>query len=317
MMPIADLPVVGRKFTGPFAYANGTQTFPVTIADIAKSALLCGHMPPGVFFPFPGFRGHAATWRTSAIKAHLAINAKTSSVVTTPEFALLETTEKAFVSWMIGSALTHWAMQNRLSVPVLLHLRQYGLAFGVTFDGKKRPDFVAPISPTEWAVVEAKGRSRVTAALFTGAKAQTEAIETVDGRVPALTVVSVASIHKDGIHVELEDPPAQRIRLEASARSVVAEYYATVLQMLTNADSMPIAGERFEVATVPELDLQVGLAASRRNMLLDLESNDVLDRMLRPHEVASQRNFADPRAPRVGPDGVVVILGDSWARNVG
>jgi hypothetical protein len=283
----------------------------VTTADLVRSALLCGHLPPGNFWPFHGYRGHSAIWRASITRAHLSEDPATNRLVPTNDYRLLDATERGFVSWLLGSSVTHLVAQRRLGLPVLLHLTAYGAAFGVTFDGRLRPDFIAPLPGGGWAVFEAKGRARLRSAAMTHAKNQTNAITSIGGVTPALRAACISVFRVGGLEIELQDPPPEPIALEAKAAGIVAEYYKTVTDLLeagTEGDLLPVGDQSYRTAKVDALDLMVGLSAEIEAALSSENEEERLTVLQR----GLAQTVAVPRGASIGPDGVLVVLGDSW-----
>lgn len=281
------------------------------MADLVRSALLCGHLPPGNFWPFYGYRGHSAIWRASITRAHLAADTVANRFVPTSDYRLLDATERGFVSWLLGSSLTHLVAQRRVGLPVLLHLTAYSAAFGVTFNSRLRPDFIAPMLGGQWAVFEAKGRARLRPAAMTHAKHQTNAITSIGGVTPALRAACMSVFRVSGLEVELQDPPPEPIALQAKAADVIAEYYKTVTDLLETgsaADALEVGGRVYRIAKVDALDLMLGLSAEVEEALAD-EDDEARLTLVRPGATAS---VASQFGTSIGPDGVLLILGDSW-----
>lgn len=306
-----DVPFTSDGFEAPLLHLNGTGALRVTMADLVRSALLCGHLPPGNFWPFAGYRGHSAIWRASITRAHLAADPVTNRCVPTTDYRLLEATERGFVTWLLGSSVTHLVAQRMVGLPVLLHLTTYGAAFNVTMPGKLRPDFIAPMQGGQWAVFEAKGRSRLGDAVMAHAKDQARAVKTICGVTPAIHAVCVSVFRETGLEVKLRDPPPEPVALNANTAAVIAEYYRTVtdlLEMGSEADQLDVGGRAFRVANLEALDVVIGLSAEVEAVLAT-DDGGVRMGLAHPDESFDP----GPQAgTSVGPDGVLVILGDSW-----
>lgn len=282
----------------------------MSVADLARSALSSGHLPPGSFWPFYGYRGHGAIWRTSIMRAHLVRAPRTQPVVPAEAYRLLEPTERAFVSGFMGSAVAHQFAQRHLGLNWLLHVSAYAVAFRTRFNTSLRPDFIAPMINNRWAVLEAKGRQRLQSATMTHAKEQTESIRSINGVKPVLRVVCVAVFRSAGLRVELQDPPPEPIDLLGTIGEVVTEYYKPVTELLEGGSAgevRSVDGHPYLTTRVDALDLTIGLRFEVTEALAsgngDPTSLAIVDGLSASW---SDGDFS------VGPDGVLVVLGESW-----
>lgn len=310
-----DVLVHGSDFVAPFAFVNGLATLHPTVPDLVRSALTCGHLPPGNFWPYMGYRRHAAIWRTSIVRAHVSADTDLNALVPTDDYWMLEATERGFVSSILGSAVTHLVAQQRLGFPVLLHLSTYGAAFNVVFNGRHRPDFIAPFGATDWAVIEAKGRARLRPALVGHAKTQTRSVTSIAGAEPRVRVVAACVFRKTGLEVELHDPPAKSIALQATVSDVVSEYYLGIKSLLDEdggGDVIAIADRRFRSSYVRELDLVVGLDVEIEAALAAVDQREQVIGLASTVPLGSSRARQDDSVQSIGPDGVLVRLGDTW-----
>lgn len=297
-------------FSGPFGAVNGQGMVPTTMADLVRSALTCGHLPPGTFIPYPSYTGHSALWRASLTQAFLTIDPTTGVTRPTDEFGLLEPTERSFVSWMLGSSLAHRFFQVRALIPVLLHLTTFKAAVGVTFAGGRRPDYIAPLHGGGWAVVEAKGRSVRRASTLVSAKDQARSIATIGAAAPSLFAACVAIFRTGGVEVVAIDPPGEPISIDVDLREAYRMYFQPVLDLLDLAPETAVEqhqGLQIRVADVPGLDLKVGLAIEVQEALAAGSAEAVAT-------VSNRFPATNQVAPAIslGPDGVFVSLGASW-----
>jgi hypothetical protein len=221
-----------------------------------------------------------------------------------------------------------------------MHVDRYRVPFGVALGpGRSRPDLIGPRDPdrlTEWIVMEAKGRTHgLDPDVFRTARLQKRQVLRIRRQIPRFFVGSAAHFSSGVLEIEAVDPPAgddEGTELfgdddgGAPKRRFVTAYYGPLIELLdTEEQEVPDDPGREVLDTqeqengplrlreLPIADVIIGMSVSRFHTIRDFMRGDV-DEIDLTSETSPQRSGRPVRDPRmfVGPDGVVVQLGESW-----
>ncbi len=181
----------------------------------------------------------------------------------------LDPSEKAYLSYFLGQALTAIFCEKVLDVTHLLHIHRYAPFHNVAFDPTtgQRPDLFGR-SPAGWVVAEAKGRSNgMESKLRSKMNAQKLAVLTVNGSTPWKTVGCVAMFPAPD-HVmtfsaydpEKPSPTAQNFEIDMDRFTLA--YYQPFLQLLDSDHSTDVSDDDERAsATLAGTGVTIGLVA--------------------------------------------------------
>jgi hypothetical protein len=183
--------------------------------------------------------------------------------------------------------------------------------------------------------MEAKGRTHgLDPDVFSTARLQKRQVLRIRRQIPRFFVGSAAHFSNGVLEIEAVDPPAaddEGTELfdddgGASKRRFVTAYHGPLIELLdTEEQEVPDDPGRAVLDTqeqedgplrlreLPIADAIIGMSVSRFHAIRDFIRGDVDEIDLIP-ETSPQRWGRPVRDPRmfVGPDGVVVQLGESW-----
>lgn len=144
----------------------------------------------------------------------------------------------------------------------MMHISRYEIPWAVRFGANtNRPDLFGCNEFGQWAVAEAKGRSRVTAKLVTKMKEQKSAVATIQRAQPAFRYGSATRFEGGELAFRVVDPPAKRraedIPLDPAAW--LLDYYRPVVDLLEDAATRNEGGTI--IGRLPETDIEIGVSA--------------------------------------------------------
>lgn len=254
-----------------------------------------------------------ARWRTAGLR--LALRHSNNRLIRPPEWGQLDPSEKAAVTSLLGVVVTKLLVERLLNAPLFLFLDvHFTLTFPPNTD-RMRPDFVAMTPANEWFSVEAKGRSRFRRATLNNGKEQARRLGFVNGRPVQTGVVCVTSFSNQHMEAQFADPapaPGESIKAEIGISDAIRTYYGNLARLREFAEP---AGKRdassnefnIQLRYSPDLDLKFGVIPE-----LETALNDRLpDRALAILKDLSNPNMLS-RDSHLGPDGIMVIPGESW-----
>jgi hypothetical protein len=253
---------------------------------------------------------------------------------TTDEFVALEQSEKAAISFRLGSGFAKVVAETILGIPHLLHVKPFLQSIvSLTSGSGRRPDFLGRDARGDWHVIEAKGYSRPSRALFEKAKGQAEAVASIQprrGRPRQLATrsVAMAELLEDPLSVVFEDPPEDSRRSTvsylANDRSFLGDYYAPIaaLRQYEALDERLVSGLRFRGGRLPGSAVWLGAEESLFDEVTKTAPKTSVVRDFvgwwfdrwRPIRLVDVNRSADAQAPlgedaraSVGLDGLVLI----------
>lgn len=197
--------------------------------------------------------------RASCLYAYYDINSS-GRLVLSPAFNSLDSTEKGLVSFYTGMAMAKLYADKILGIPWMMHISRYEAPWSVRFGANtNRPDLFGCNRLGEWAVAEAKGRSRVTAKLVSKMKQQKSAVATIQRVPPAFRYGSATRFEGGELALRVVDPPARRLAedIPLNPAAWLLDYYRPIVDLLEDMASR-IEGEAI-IGHLPGTDIEVGV----------------------------------------------------------
>lgn len=157
-----------------------------------------------------------------------------------PAFKNLDSTEKGVVSFYTGMAMAKLYADEMLSIPWMMHISRYEADWAVRYGANtNRPDLFGCNAHGEWAVAEAKGRSRVTTKLVTKMQQQKSAVASIQRVVPTHRYGSATRFEAGRLAVRVVDPPRQRRAQDVpiDPGAWLLDYYRPVVDLLDQTDA--------------------------------------------------------------------------------
>ncbi|TBU69803.1 hypothetical protein AB4I13_11050 [Serratia marcescens] len=158
-------------------------------------------------------------------------------------------TEKTFMSFMLGMAVSKLLSQKLLNVPWLAHLHMLKTPMSYSRNTKSRPDLIGRNSKGDYIIVEAKGTSgRYNDATQNKALDQLNVIKTVNRTTPILYIAS--QLYFDtSMSVKFQDPEPEQDGLDiefSDAEFFNAYYYH--LRALANPEFIDYISSHYGVS---------------------------------------------------------------------
>jgi hypothetical protein len=261
----------------------------------------------------------AALLRSSVVQAAAAGGRWVASPVyggSAAQVGVMDASEKAAVSYFLGSTLACAFMRRTLGIRWTLHQSIYVPRFAVRVplnSSRSRPDFIAFDRVRGlWYQLETKGRSsrlgpKGRAAVIESAKSQACAPLRFAGVRASLHLVSVADLNDGDLRVDWQDPDEEHeepLELDVEPSGFVLQYYRTLAALLpANTQPRVIRGRMFVTADIPEVDLAWGIDAQ----LVDAAREGMTEGLLEYEPPAIiDEDF-------IQSDGVWIGLGTTWA----
>lgn len=176
--------------------------------------------------------------RIACMYAYFDINSS-SRMVCSPAFATLDPSEKAIASYYLGMTMAKLYADKVLDIPWLMHISRYQAKWAVEYGASaERPDLFGCNAAGGWAVVEAKGRTRVTGALVTQMRAQKSSVGTINGAAPAYRYGSATRFEAGQLSLRVVDPPARRGAQDVPIDPVawLSDYYTPIVDLISDTD---------------------------------------------------------------------------------
>jgi len=305
--------VTGFKPGSPWAHLNDKiHNYTFTPAEIVRAAIVAGYWDE-VSIPSPEYR----QWRAAAIRIAARIAHRT--LVRPPEWGLLDSSEKAMITSLLGVVVTKLLAEKILGAPYLLFLDVHFHLIRQPGTPKVRPDFVA-LAPkgTEWVYfsLEAKGRARFSQASFEKGKKQAESLGYVDGKNVKAHVVCYTTLPRGEIMARFHDPKSDDEILHraiAIQGEGLSRYYRSLQSILNIRDPVEESAKGLNMdgarlTRIPELDADVGI----HPLVLGTLRNSP-ERLLSVLPEVAKLSRAS--GGEVGLDGIVVVPGPSWTKD--
>ena len=329
---------------------SGARLISFSWEELCRAAITVGRRSWADVLQFGTYSVLETIWRLTIVWANLKEEAN-SRIGRSNAFLGLDPSEKGAVSYFLGLAIAKLLAERLFGVAWLLHFDLYRQYLNPTLGpfGNK-PDFVGLDATRHWVVIETKGRTNAAGQqLANAAKRQTRSLRQVGGEFPTLRAAIVVDFAYGPLRAFVQDPEefdpdAPDITVEA--RELVRAYYRPLIRLIQNLphdrreDSAK--GQSYLRATLPVLDVTVELNEKIFQWyelpdapLTELEpilpkSPEVLQHVAE-HRGDSEKqagvndepakdevlSVADLREEQpVGADGVSVILGKSWNKEI-
>ena len=197
--------------------------------------------------------------RVSCMSAYFGVDG-TNRIVRSPAFATLDPSEKGIASFYLGMAMAKLYADKVLGIPWLMHISRYEANWAVKYGASaKRPDLFGCNAAGEWAVAEAKGRTRVTSALLKQMKAQKSSVATINGAAPTYVYGSATRFEAGQLTLRVVDPPprrnAQEVPIDPAAW--LTDYWTPIVDLVADTDRH-VEGP-YVVGVLPNTDIEVGV----------------------------------------------------------
>lgn len=305
-----QLPVEITDFgTGVPGVTNRSVIEQFSTADILRAAVVAGH---GIGGRQVDWRIQA--WRIASIRLALDLPAQSSSspspIAHPRAWQRLDPSEKASINNLLGNTITKLLCERLLDAPRTWFLDLYRSRFSADLVGVKRPDFFTQTSSGQWLSLEAKGRSnRPSAASLSSAKAQANALRRINGADVAAHIVCWTMARGSNLCARFHDPvPGGQGEIDVETAELVRDYYAPVHEIMkvSREEQHPSgvtlyrfdAGD-FKIGLQPRVEVELRAGQQRIK-----KSEYIID--------APEDALTTVPALKYGPDGVVIVPGDSW-----
>jgi hypothetical protein len=299
-MPIVQLKTV--NFPAHAGVPNGTSNWDLPWPELVWAAVSVGKGSLAHITQFGRFSMFEIIYRAAIIYANL-MEKPDGRFGRSDAYDGLDPSEKGAISYFLGLALTKAFVASKLDVPWLMHVDVYRNRFGVNLSPGERPDLFGEDRLRRWVVAESKGRTNGhDADALKKAKGQAEQVISISGAAPHLSVGLVASFANGRLSLVADDPPVDesrsRISLELTKEEFRDSYYRPIRELLEEfpKERVRVAGRSIDVVRSESSDLLIGL--------------------VEPDAIGALENVADVEPDRsgyLGPDGIYIELGASWA----
>jgi hypothetical protein len=200
--------------------------------------------------------------RVACLHAYYTID-ESNRLALSPAYNNLDSTEKGVVSYYTGMALAKLYANNVLGIPWMMHISRYEVDWAVRYGANpNRPDLFGCNDAGEWAVAEAKGRSRVTGKLVKKMQQQKSAVASIQRVVPTYRYGSATRLEGRRLALRLVDPPplrrAQEVPIDPAAW--LLDYYRPVVDLLDQVDARPESGAL--VGVLPGTEIEIGVTGT-------------------------------------------------------
>jgi len=294
----------------PWAVLNGTiQNYIFTPAEVVRAAIIAGYWDE-TSIPSPEYR----LWRAAAIR--IAVRLAHGTLVRPPEWDMLDPSEKAMITSLLGIVVTKLLAEKIFGAPYLLFLDVHFHLSRRAGTSKVRPDFIA-LAPkgTSWEYfsMEAKGRARFSKASLKKGIDQAKSLGKVDGKKVKAHAVCYTTLPKGEIMARFHDPEPDDDSLHSATviqAEAIPRYYKSLQSLLDirgdlkqNLGMMLWYGT--DLLNMPEMDAEVGIHPLVLNALRESPVSllSVLPQLAK---------LSLESEGKIGLDGIVVIPGPSW-----
>jgi hypothetical protein len=200
--------------------------------------------------------------RVACLHAYYDID-NSNRLTLSPAYRHLDSTEKGVVSFYTGMAMAKLYADKVLSIPWMMHISRYEADWAVSYGANpNRPDLFGCNDLGEWAVAEAKGRSRVTNRLVTKMQKQKSAVASIRGLTPTYRYGSATRFEGGRLALRVVDPPQLRrpqdVPIDAAAW--LLDYYRPIIDFLDDTDAHR-EGEAI-VGALPGTDIEIGVSGT-------------------------------------------------------
>ncbi|WP_336818343.1 hypothetical protein [Cedecea sp. MMO-103] len=210
----------------------------------------------------------------------------------------MDPTEKGFVSFSLGMAISKLFISKLLNVHWLEHVANINNSIKTRAKTKSRPDLIGLNTRKEFVIVEAKGRSNgFNLDAQIKAKKQTRVISTIDSKYPVLRIASQCYFD-ESLEVCIEDPEdiiPDAIEVETNLNIYFEKYYGIFYNL-----------ENEELDLLKSMGIEISLSD---NLSIAIRNNSFEN-----FTVDNDSPFFDESGFKCFPDGIKIKLdSDFWA----
>jgi|CXWL01.1.fsa_nt_gi hypothetical protein len=307
---MARIVVDGRNFQGDYSCLNRIDGIEITRQDFRRAIFTLGSPDEETL----NSRGR----RRNLLRRSVGLGVSEFLLWEGPDlrlaedFPFLEPTEKAGLSFWIGSALTKLVAEMKLGIPWLADVKlliETGVLRGAA-TSKERPDYAGHDSAKRWHIIESKGRSSgFDEGLVAKAKGQAERVSHCNQEKPATTSACVVSLSTGHSQILLDDPEpeeaeaGQRWTIEPAA--FFRHYYSGVRRCLRTrgAREVEIAGSVYLCTPLENPACCDPLVEEGRKPLHVGLLKEIFERPEKAPEAVRALQVGDG----IGPDGIAVF----------
>ncbi|QKJ59480.1 MULTISPECIES: hypothetical protein [Serratia] len=210
-------------FSGSYAGLNSSSGVKISETELLWAMITVGKRYHRQLHINGGFSSHEIINRISLIRSILDLskNEIHKSVI----YKDSDPTEKTFMSFMLGMAISKLLSQKLLNVPWLAHLHMLKTPMTYSRKTKSRPDLIGRNFQGDYIIVEAKGTSgKYNNTTQNTALDQLDVIKTVNGATPILYIAS--QVYFDtSMSVKFQDPEPEQDGLDVEFSD--AEYFSS------------------------------------------------------------------------------------------
>ena len=327
---------------------NGTHQLYVSWEQIVHAAITVGRRGWRDVFRHGQHSLFEMFYRSCMIYANLQ-SSHSNHIVKTSAYRSLDPSEKSAISYFLGLTFTKLMATIFFGIPWLLHLDVYKNQLSI-LTRRRRPDLVGQDSWGGWSVFEAKGRTNgKDPDVVARAKAQTRGLRRIGSYYPIRRVASIIHFPRQSLRVYMEDPDdtdENAVDLNISEDQFHHDYYRPITDLI-GADWRNLVGPAMSrrIKIVDEAgieriihavelqgtDVEIGL---ENQVLVALRSKNIRSQIINNLPPISEPlahfdtehfrgQYTEPDELTItgennwflGPDGVFVRLGESWARS--
>lgn len=267
---------------------NGSHTLNVCWDDLLWASITVGKAQRDLM-RFGRYSFAEILHRVACLHAYYDIDSS-NRLTLSPAFKNLDSTEKGVVSFYTGMAMAKLYADKVLRIPWMMHISRYEADWALRYGASTtRPDLFGCNDNGEWAVAEAKGRSRVTTKLVTKMQEQKSAVASIQGVAPTYRYGSASRFERGRLALRVVDPPrlrrAQDVPIDPAAW--LLDYYRPIVDLLDQTE-VHQEGEAI-VGTLPGTDIEIGVSRAAAEVVRESRERQ----LQRP----------GPRVPRVEDHG--------------
>jgi hypothetical protein len=259
------VPIQASDFA-PGSSQNGSHLLDVSWEDLLWASITVGKSQRDVM-RFGRYSFAEILHRVACLHAFYDID-PSNRLVLSPAFKNLDPTEKAVVSFYTGMALAKLYADKVLGIPWMMHISRYGATWAVRYGANtNRPDLFGCNDQGEWAVAEAKGRTRVTSRLVTKMQQQKSAVASIQRVMPSYRYGSATRFEWGRLALRVVDPPrrrrAQDVPIDPAAW--LLDYYRPIVDFLDETATRQ--EDEALLGTLPGTDIEIGVSAETADLV--------------------------------------------------
>ncbi|MCU1325279.1 MAG: hypothetical protein JWN34_649 [Bryobacterales bacterium] len=286
---------------------SGTHTLNFGWSELVWAAITVGRAGMRDVAKYGLFSAFEILYRGALIFANLRED-QVGGLARSPAYNSLDPSEKGAISYFLGLVMAKLFASRCLDVPWLLHLDVYRERLAIEMRaGNSKPDLVGQCRNGDWVVIEAKGRTnKLDRPALDKAKLQSRMIRKISSKPPKYHVGMQSYFSSDLLRLAVDDPERTDddlpLDLQLTPEMLRHDYYAPFRQALAERPidmRVSYVGISYVVRYEPSFDFYYGLTEALAK---------------RPtREVAEDTQEMPATNTFVGPDSVLVSLGESWS----